>query len=561
MKVAIYTRVSTDHQIDKDSLPMQRNDLIAYARLILGTEDYEVFEDAGYSGKNVARPGFQAMMARTRRGEFTHILVWKIDRISRNLLDFAQMYAELKKLGVAFVSKNERFDTSSAMGEAMLKIILVFAELERNMTSERVTATMISRASNGIWNGGQIPYGYTYDTETKSFSICEDEAQVVRIMHDRYEELRSLVWLCNELTARGYRTRRNYVWTPSVVGHILASYFYCGAYQYNVHAGTSHTAIKDQKEWVYKEDHHPAIVSKEQKERIIDILTYNDRGKRAGRSVCYSTHDAHIFSGLLQCNTCGKTLYSATRKNASGLKISLYSCPTQRSRASLCKQKGIMDFAVGNFVFNFILNMNMARKRFVNGMPRRDLEKILLSGEALSKVSGLTEDSIDSVYSILQSGVSGEVYTYTYLPVVSAGDHLATLKGQLRKQERAMQRLTDLFLYTESDMTEHEFVTRKIAIQDEIASLSAQIEKEQEGNPSQNDIKFVRLASEFIITRQLSQDSTITFKSLMESTDSAVLADFTKKVIRSIIVDGDNILEINFTNGLTMAFRYKKTGV
>lgn len=562
MKVAIYTRVSTDHQIDKDSLPMQRNDLIAFTRLILGTSDYEIFEDAGYSGKNVSRPGFQAMMARTRRGEFTHILVWKIDRISRNLLDFAQMYAELKKLGVAFVSKNEQFDTSSAMGEAMLKIILVFAELERNMTSERVTATMISRASNGIWNGGQIPYGYTYDTETKTFSVCEDEAKVVKIIHDRYEELRSIVWLCNELSNGGYRTRRNCVWTPSVVAHILASYFYCGAYQYNVHVGTSHTNIKDQKEWVYKEDHHPAIVSKEQKERIIDILAYNDRGKRAGRAANYSTRDTHIFSGLIQCNTCGKTLYSSIRKNSAGLKISLYTCPTHRYRASLCKQKGLMDLAVGDFVFNFLLNMNIAKKRFVNGMPHRDLEKILLSGRALSKVSGLTEDSVDSVYSILQSGVSGEIYTGPYLPVVPTDNHLAALKGQLRKQERAMQRLTDLFLYTESDMTEREFVTRKVEIQDEIAALSAQIEKEQAQNPSQDDTSFVRLASEFIVTRVLSQaTSDITFKPLMEKTDPAVLADFTKKVIRSIIVDGDNILEINFTNGLTQAFRYKKTGV
>ena len=106
MKVAIYTRVSTDHQIDKDSLPMQRKDLIAYSQLIIGTDDYEIFEDAGYSGKNIARPGFQVMMERVRKKEFTHVLVWKIDRISRNLLDFAQMYAELKKLGVAFVSKN-----------------------------------------------------------------------------------------------------------------------------------------------------------------------------------------------------------------------------------------------------------------------------------------------------------------------------------------------------------------------------------------------------------------------------------------------------------------------
>ena len=140
-KAALYVRVSTSYQADKDSLPMQRQELVAYAKLMFDIEDYVIFEDAGYSGKNTDRPEFQNMMRRVRAGEFTHLLCWKIDRVSRNLLDFASMYQELKDLGVTFVSKNEQFDTSTAIGEAMLKIILVFAELERNMTSERVTAS------------------------------------------------------------------------------------------------------------------------------------------------------------------------------------------------------------------------------------------------------------------------------------------------------------------------------------------------------------------------------------------------------------------------------------
>ena len=178
-KAAIYCRVSTLHQVDKDSLPMHRQDMINYAKYVLGIEEYEVFEDAGYSGKNTDRPAFQAMMERIESGEFSHVLVWKIDRISRNLLDFATMYARCKKLGVTFVSKNEQFDTSTAMGEAMLKIILVFAELERNMTSERVMATMIARATDKQWNGGRVPYGYHYDKASKTFSIREDEAATI----------------------------------------------------------------------------------------------------------------------------------------------------------------------------------------------------------------------------------------------------------------------------------------------------------------------------------------------------------------------------------------------
>ena len=91
-KAALYIRVSTTMQIDKDSLPLQKNDLINYAKYALNVSEYEVFEDAGYSAKNTDRPRYQQMMARLRTGEFSHLVVWKIDRISRNLLDFAAMY-------------------------------------------------------------------------------------------------------------------------------------------------------------------------------------------------------------------------------------------------------------------------------------------------------------------------------------------------------------------------------------------------------------------------------------------------------------------------------------
>ena len=111
-KVAIYIRVSTLYQVDRDSLPMQRKDLIAYASLILGIEEYEIFEDAGYSGKNTDRPAFQEMMQRIRKGEFTHVLVWKIDRISRNLLDFAEMYEELLAANMASSSTYNATTTS-----------------------------------------------------------------------------------------------------------------------------------------------------------------------------------------------------------------------------------------------------------------------------------------------------------------------------------------------------------------------------------------------------------------------------------------------------------------
>ena len=142
---ALYVRVSTGYQIDKDSLPFQKKELKNYCLHVLHipNEEIEIYEDAGKSGKNTDRPAFQRMMKKVKSGKVARVVVYKIDRISRNLVDFSLMYDDFKDNRTTFISLNEQFDTSSAIGEAVLKIILVFAELERKLTSERVTGVMI----------------------------------------------------------------------------------------------------------------------------------------------------------------------------------------------------------------------------------------------------------------------------------------------------------------------------------------------------------------------------------------------------------------------------------
>ena len=410
-KVAIYIRVSTLHQIDRDSLPMQRQDLIAYAKLILNTDDVTIFEDAGYSGKNTIRPEFQKMMSQLRTGTYTHLLVWKIDRISRNLLDFAEMYQELKDLGVTFVSKNEQFDTSTAMGEAMLKIILVFAELERNMTSERVTATMISRASNGQWNGGRIPYGYDYDPEEQDFSFNSDEYNIAHLIHDKYEELRSLVYLARYLNEHGYRTRAGNDWSPVSLDIILRSVFYCGDYQYNRLKEGDRQRPKDKSEWITVKDHHPAIVSREQKERILALLESNRRLKSFRKSG--KSKYTHIFSGLLICGNCGQPMTSSisTIKKTTGRRYSLYFCPTHRKSKLWCTGKSTSDPIIGEFVFNYILNMLNAQKAFSSETSIQELEQQLLSGDTFSPVAAIAPDGLQDLFHTLRTGtVKGEVF-------------------------------------------------------------------------------------------------------------------------------------------------------
>lgn len=562
-KVALYVRVSTMHQIDRDSLPMQKQDLISYTKLMLGTDNFVIFEDAGYSGKNTDRPQFQEMMSQIRTGTFTHLLVWKIDRISRNLLDFATMYSELKELGVTFVSKSEQFDTSTAMGEAMLKIILVFAELERNMTSERVTATMISRASNGLWNGGRIPYGYDYNSNTMEFSFNVNEVNIAHMIHDKYEELRSLVRLARYLNERGYRTRAGNEWSPVSLLIILRSIFYCGDYQYNRLKEGDRQKRKDKKEWITVENHHPAIVSREQKERIISILNTNSKLCK-NRNMYKSSKHIHVFASLMYCGNCGKPMGATPGSiRRDGWKYSKYSCPTRRKSSTACKGKSTSDPIIGEFVFNYILNMLNAQKYFSSISSPCELQDRLLSGDTFHNIDHIGQEGLNDLYNVLLNGnVQGEIYgkSVKVIQQPQVNSELTRLRQEKQKMERALERLTNLYLYADKAMSESEYIVQKTKLQDSLDEINDQIgfANSDTWQQSVSDEVFIQRASEFIIAQKLTDRNYINYKRLAMSVDAEVLKSFVLSIIDSIIVTDGNITAIVFKNGLSHNFIYKE---
>lgn len=563
-RVAIYVRVSTLHQIDKDSLPMQKQDLLTYAKLMLNTEDCVIFEDAGYSGKNTDRPKFQEMMSQMRAGAFTHLLVWKIDRISRNLLDFATMYNELKDLGVTFVSKNEQFDTSTAMGEAMLKIILVFAELERNMTSERVTATMISRANNGLWNGGRIPYGYDYDYETHEFSCNESEKPVVVLIHDMYEQERSLVRVARELNERGYRTRAGNLWSPVSLLIILRNVFYCGDYRYNVLKEGNRQKVKNESEWVLIENHHLAIIPREQKERITATLETNSKLCKQ-RNIYKSSKHIHVFAGLLYCGSCGKPLGSTPGNvTRDGWKYSKYNCPTRRKSVTLCTSKATSDPIVGEFVFNYILNMLNAQADFSNISSPAELEKRLLIGDTFSHIDHIEADGLNDLYNVLSSGtVRGAVFGKgADIPTKKATvePEITRLRNEKQKTERALDRLRNLYLYADDAMPEAEYMIQRNKLIETLEDINEQIGlmNTDSWQQSVSDEEFIQRASEFVIAQKLSGRKYVNYKRLAISVDSEVLKNFVLGIIDSMTIKDGQISNIVFKNGLCHTFIFKE---
>lgn len=562
LKAAIYIRVSTQYQVDRASLPVQREELINYAKYALDITDCVVFEDAGYSAKNTDRPDYQRMMARVRTGEFSHLLVWKIDRISRNLLDFAAMYAELKKLGIVFVSKNEQFDTSSAMGEAMLKIILVFAELERNMTSERVSAVMLSRANDGIWNGGKVPFGYAYDKDSKQFSIIEDEAQVVLHIYDLYESVKSLTTVAKSLNEKGVRSRTGKPWNPTTVCTMLTNPFYAGTYRYNYRDESSKSfTVKDKDEWVLVLDHHPAIVTPERQEIIAVMLQSKQRGW-AGAGMTYQRKNIHIFAGLLKCGCCGYTMIaSPDRERSDGWRPSVYKCSRQR-RFGDCDNKYVSDVTLGPFALNFIANLIRASNSFGKSTSIETLEKKLLRGDMFSQVDHIERPGLEELYTHLRSGFDPLAFETRTVDAAESGAALQErdlLLSEKRRLERALNRLKSLFLYGEEAMAEKDYLVERKQLMDSLEEKDARLEEleaEVASSITISDEEFMAKASYFILSQQLQDKRFVDYEKFIRKIDPQIVKDFLNSVVTNFCIKNGLTASILFKNGVELRFSY-----
>ena len=226
---AFYTRQSL---FKKDSLSTSQQ--ADYCIASCPGEPYEIFEDLGYSGKNLNRPAFERMMEKVRSGQITKILVYKLDRISRNISDFANLLCELKEYNCEFQSVSENFDTTTPIGRAMIYICMVFAQMERENTSQRVHDNYYYRTELGFWGGGVAPFGYKL-AKIKYKGKChtvlepdEETAPLVKQLYDWYLEPNSSIStilnkLNNELKIPG---RKGGLWTSRVIADILSRPLY-----------------------------------------------------------------------------------------------------------------------------------------------------------------------------------------------------------------------------------------------------------------------------------------------------------------------------------------------
>src|SRR5882757_2945350 len=211
LRCAIYTRKSTEHGLDQEfnSLDAQREACEAYIKS-QASQGWKAlpqhYDDPAYSGGNLDRPALQKLLQDIDAGRIDVIVVYKIDRLTRSLADFAKLVEAFDAKSISFVAVTQQFNTTTSMGRLTLNVLLSFAQFERELSSERVRDKVAASRRKGKWTGGTAPLGY--DTKGKKLVINKAEAETVRYIFKRYLELQSFGKLVEDLDRGGILTKR-----------------------------------------------------------------------------------------------------------------------------------------------------------------------------------------------------------------------------------------------------------------------------------------------------------------------------------------------------------------
>jgi site-specific DNA recombinase len=259
-RCAIYTRKSTEHNLDLEfnSLDAQREACEAYIKS-QAHEGWRLipsrYDDGAFSGASLDRPALQRLLAEVRSGKIDIIVVYKVDRLTRSLADFAKLVELFDQHSVSFVSVTQSFNTTSSMGRLTLNLLLSFAQFEREVIGERVRDKIAASKRKGIWVGGPVPLGYA--SINKKLVVVPEEAETVRLIFRRYLEVGSIRTLMQSLERKGIRTKRQVGSNGQTRGgirfgvgplaHLLRNRFYIGevVYRGKIHRG-EHEPIVDQ---------------------------------------------------------------------------------------------------------------------------------------------------------------------------------------------------------------------------------------------------------------------------------------------------------------------------
>ncbi|MCX4327297.1 MAG: recombinase family protein [Lachnospiraceae bacterium] len=348
-----------------------------------GTEETKIqagiYKDEGISGKDiVSRPGMVRLISDVEKGKIKMVVCYRLDRVSRSVKDFSALLTKLACYGTGFISVNEAFDTRTPMGRAMMYIASVFAQLERETITERITDNMYALAKTGRWLGGRTPLGFgsTIIEETgsggrKKSRYClkekEEESVIVKFLYYKYLELGSLAKLETYLMNNNYHTRDGKMYGRYTLKAILSNPVYCvadkTAYKYLKENGygiyaeqgmfdgkrgliaynknnckTGGHRVNNAEDWIIAAGEHNGIIGAETWIKVQERIKRN-----SGRSYRYPKTINALLSGIVRCGRCGSYMRpKGGRRAAGGEKRYYYQCECkEKSRGNLCQVPNI----------------------------------------------------------------------------------------------------------------------------------------------------------------------------------------------------------------------------
>ena len=466
MAIALYARKSIEKE---NSISCETQ--IEYCRATLKPDEKEekilTFIDNGFSGGNTERDGFQKMMRMIERGKITKLVVYRLDRISRSLSDFVKILNTLKNYNVKFVSSQESFDTSSPYGEMIVKILMVFAEFERQSIIERVTQAYAHRSEKGLYMGGRKPYGFDL-TETEIHGIK------TKMLSPIPEEIEHIKYIFNSYAVEGVSLRRlmdNLIqnnilpssgsWSTAKLSTIIKNPIYVRADNpiYEYYFRNNAKIVSDIKEFdgvhgvqIYGKTKHSAEDFSDMKVVVMShegVISSDvwlkcqrklEKNKQIGNAISNSTS---WLGGKIACKSCGRTM-TVTKggTHSDGSRTRYFSC-TGKSHNRVCNGIKVTLYAdsLEDMVYELISEKVSALKTSKRKITTDNSDKINLLKNRLSTIKVEQEKLVDL---ILKDGIANDMLDLLNTKAQKLSDEKKTILEKIESLENEAEEVVNV---------------------------------------------------------------------------------------------------------------------
>ena len=353
-------------------------------------EDIVIYEDEGFSGKNTNRPQFQKMIADSKKQKLYYIVCYRLDRISRSVSDFSSFVEDMNARNISFICIREQFDTSIPSGRAMIYMVSVFAQLERETLAERVRDNMLMLSRSGIWLGGTCPTGFTSERKTnviidgkvKEYSYLKEnkDIETVKLIFDKFIKFGSSNNVSKYLSQKAIKTANNKLFYDISVKHILKNPVYCtadkdsfdyfkqkgsdiyfdkkdfhkglGIMPFNRYRFQNKLNCNLKSEWIIALGKHKGIISGKDWVAVQSILDKN-------KSVSRNRKSPALISGLIRCENCDENMLVRVDSRSNRKTTFYYACRKKECLGiKMCNMKNLNGSKTDEYVANYIMNFD-----------------------------------------------------------------------------------------------------------------------------------------------------------------------------------------------------------